>query len=82
MKEMKKLDQLYESLPDRIIKLFSALSTYNPKVNIAEEFFSYRAFQVQEEKLGTVENLCAVIFVNQRYVAYIMKVMLERFPFF
>lgn len=62
MKKIKSIEALRPYVPQRVIRLFEILETFNPE------------FQKERMKLEKAEHLSAIIFVDQRYIAYSLLV--------
>ncbi|PAV60477.1 hypothetical protein WR25_10602 [Diploscapter pachys] len=62
MKSIRSIDSLHEIAPHKVKRLLEILKAFNP--------------DVQKEK-GKNEPLCGIVFVNQRYVAYVLNLLLR-----
>lgn len=65
MKKIKSIEALRPYVPQRVIRLFEILETFNPE------------FQKERMKLEKAEHLSAIIFVDQRYIAYSLLLMMR-----
>ncbi|EGT48937.1 CBN-DCR-1 protein [Caenorhabditis brenneri] len=65
MRQIKSLNELERYVPHRIIRLFQVFEMFNPD------------FQKQRMALEKTEHLSAIIFVNQRYIAYSLHIMMR-----
>ncbi|GMR41734.1 hypothetical protein PMAYCL1PPCAC_11929, partial [Pristionchus mayeri] len=61
--KFQKIGPLFESLPDKIGKLLLVLETFNP--------------ELQETRKGKVESLCGIVFVEQRYIAFALNLVIK-----
>ncbi|GMT18805.1 hypothetical protein PFISCL1PPCAC_10102, partial [Pristionchus fissidentatus] len=57
--KFQKIETFFDSLPHKIVRLLEILESFNP--------------EIQEKKKGRVEPLSAIIFVEQRYIAYTLR---------
>uniref|UniRef100_A0A1I7XT52 Dicer-like protein 1 n=1 Tax=Heterorhabditis bacteriophora TaxID=37862 RepID=A0A1I7XT52_HETBA len=62
MRPIKSLEALSPFLPHKVIRLLETLNLFSPDY---------------QREHGLEESLCSIIFVDQRYVAYVMSVLLK-----
>lgn len=65
MRQIRSLNDLEKYVPHRIIRLFQVFEMFNPD------------FQRERMNLEKPEHLSAIIFVDQRYVAYSLSLMIK-----
>ncbi|CAI2349147.1 unnamed protein product [Caenorhabditis sp. 36 PRJEB53466] len=65
MKGIRSLEELQKYVPHRITRLFEALAMFNPE------------FQKETMQLEKPENLSAIVFVDQRYIAHALNTMIR-----
>ncbi|KAF8357507.1 dcr-1 [Pristionchus pacificus] len=61
--KFQKIQTLFESLPDKVVNLLQALDTYHPDKQMARK--------------GKVDHLSGIVFVEQRYIAFALHLVLK-----
>ncbi|CAO4371830.1 unnamed protein product [Caenorhabditis nigoni] len=65
MREVKSLADLQKYVPQRFVRIFEVLEMFQPE------------FQTERLNKDKPENLSAIIFVDQRYIAYSLHIMIK-----